>query len=148
MCQDYLTHLSDNMPPASLPANTTVTIIGCGKPELIDTYAERTKCPYPIYADPTRALYDAFGMTSNLEYGDQKPAYQTRSLAAQITRSVWQGITNLNQASKAGRPSQLGGEMLIETSAEGKSQTKWCHWMKNTRGHVEVDNLKKLLKVS
>ncbi|KAF2451875.1 hypothetical protein P171DRAFT_426312 [Karstenula rhodostoma CBS 690.94] len=56
-CQEYLRELSASITPESLlalPEPTFITVVGCGRPELIDMYAQTTQCPFPIYADPTR----------------------------------------------------------------------------------------------
>lgn len=141
-CQEYLRELSASVTPESLlalPEPSFITVIGCGRPELIDMYTATTNCPFPIYADPTRKLYEALGMTRTLELG-KKPAYIQSNLLVTSVQSVIQGLSTGNKALKGGDFKQVGGEFLFE---EGKCV--WAHRMRNTRDHAEVDTLRGVL---
>lgn len=143
MCQDYLRHLVTAITPsylASLPVPTKLSIIGCGSPDLISNYKSYTKCPFPIYTDPSRKLHDSFGMTSSMSLGQKRPEYQTSSLSAVVGKSFVQGLSCGTQAMKGGSFSQLGGEMLF-----AGGEVIWCHRMGNTRDHTEVPELMAVL---
>ncbi|QUC16153.1 uncharacterized protein UV8b_00394 [Ustilaginoidea virens] len=117
-CQEYLRTLSESVTPEALlrlPVSTFVAVVGCGDPALIDMYAEATGCPFPIYTDPTRSIFDQLGMTKTLALGS-KPAYIRKSLWRNTLDSIGQGLRVLPKglALKSGDPRQVGGEFLFE----------------------------------
>ncbi|EFX03882.1 hypothetical protein CMQ_810 [Grosmannia clavigera kw1407] len=148
-CQEYLRVLSASITADALAraagGAARIVVVGCGEPPLIDMYAEAAACAFPIYADPTRQLYDELDMVSTLALGE-KPAYMGRtSMWASIVRSISQGLRQIPQGLvlKAGNQRQVGGEFLFESAAD--VEVTWCHRMKTTRDHAEVAELKKVL---
>lgn len=89
--------------------------MGCGDPHLIDMYASETGCPFPIYADPTRKLYQELGMIKTLALG-ARPAYMNKSLFKSSLDSIVQGVKQIKKGLvlKAGDQRQIGGEFLFE----------------------------------
>lgn len=145
MCQDFLRSLCTDITLETLKSARTpssIVIIGCGQPELIEDYAAKTQCRFPIYADPARKLYEALGMTSTMNQGDKRPSYQSGGILTIAGKSLVQGIAAGSGALKGGNFSQVGGEFLFE---EGR--ITWCHRMRNTRDHTETNDLKMLLGV-
>lgn len=153
--------MSQAIPPAVLaaaPVPTRIVVVGCGDPELIDMYAEAAACAYPVYADPSRRLYDELGMVSTLALGSQ-PAYMKHtSLWASSLRSIAQGLRQLPRGlvHKAGNQRQVGGEFLFQNPGAaggdgggggGAVAVTWCHRMKTTRDHAEMDELQAVLKL-
>jgi hypothetical protein len=141
-CQEYLRELSASITPDSLlalPEPTFITVVGCGRPELIDMYAQTTKCPFPIYADPTRKLYDLLSMTRTWEMG-KKPEYIQSNMLFTSVQSIVQSLKTGSNALKGGDFKQVGGEFLFD---DGKCV--WAHRMKHTRDHVEVSDVRQLL---
>ncbi|KAL1593170.1 hypothetical protein SLS60_010778 [Paraconiothyrium brasiliense] len=141
-CQEYLRELSASITPESLlalPEPTFITVIGCGRPDLIDMYAQTTKCPFPIYADPTRKLYDLLQMTRTWEMG-KKPEYIQSNMFFTSVQSIVQSLKTGSNALKGGDFKQVGGEFLFE---DGKCV--WAHRMKHTRDHAEVTEVRQLL---
>ncbi|RFU81194.1 fmhp [Trichoderma arundinaceum] len=117
-CQEYLRTLSEAITPDALlrlPISTFITVVGCGDPALIDMYAKETGCPFPIYTDPTRSLFDALGMVKTLTMGN-KPAYAKKSTSRGIFDSIVQGLKQVPKglALKSGDHRQVGGEFLFE----------------------------------
>ncbi|KAL9121940.1 MAG: hypothetical protein Q9187_001504 [Circinaria calcarea] len=142
-CQEYLRELCSSITPESLlslPIPTEIVIVGCGKPDLISFYAAETKCPFPIYADPTKELFSRLGMARTLELGPRRPDYMQSSLLTLILKSGLQIFRSGRNAFSGGDYWQVGGEFLFEDG-----QVRWCHRMKNTRDHVEVIELRKQL---
>ncbi|OCL06765.1 hypothetical protein AOQ84DRAFT_296320 [Glonium stellatum] len=142
-CQEYLRTLSSSITPEALltlPTPTFITVIGCGRPELIDMYAATTGCPFPIYADPTRKLYDYLGMGRTLDFGKKKPDYIQSNLFATTVQSIAQILKTGRDGLKGGDFKQVGGEFIFE---EGK--VVWCHRMRNTRDHAQVPELRRLI---
>ncbi|KAF2710239.1 hypothetical protein K504DRAFT_466657 [Pleomassaria siparia CBS 279.74] len=135
-CQEYLRTLSSSITPESLlalPTPTFITVIGCGRPELIDMYVETTACPFPVYADPSKKLYDYLGMTRTLNLG-KKPNYIQSNLFVTSLQSVVQSLKMGDKALKGGNYKQVGGEFLFENG-----ECRWVHRMRNTRDHAEVE---------
>lgn len=102
-------------------------------------YTEATSCPFPIYADPTRKLYDHLGMTRTYDLGS-KPAYMQTHLLINSVQSIFQSLGSGKNALKGGDFKQVGGEFLFENG-----QCTWAHRMKTTRGHAEVSELRGLI---
>lgn len=103
-------------------------------------YVQTTSCPFPVYADPTRKLYDFLGMTSTFDLGKKRPSYIQSNLFVTSVQSIMQGIMTGNKALKGGSFKQVGGEFLFE---EGKCV--WAHRMRNTRDHAEIENIRQVL---
>ncbi|KAH0566535.1 hypothetical protein GP486_000076 [Trichoglossum hirsutum] len=142
-CQAFIHTLSSSIDPASLlslSVPTSIAIVGCGRPELIPMYVEATKCPFPVYADPSRKLYDQLGMLRTLSLGSRKPDYMRNSILSGILRSMIQSLRSGTGAVKGGDLKQVGGEFMFE---DGK--VAWCHRMKNTRDHSEIPELRRVL---
>lgn len=143
MCQDFLRSLSADISLEDLRRlgkPTTLVIVGCGEASLINDYVSYSKCPFPVYAEPSRTLYDKFGMTSTFSQGPTKPEYQTSSLGQVMAKSFVQVVSAGSQALKGGSFSQVGGDFLFE---DGKPV--WCHRMRNTRDHTSIPEIKRLL---
>lgn len=117
-CQEYLRSLSASITAESLlqlPIPTFIAVVGCGDPALIDMYASETACPFPIYADPTRKLYQELGMIKTLALG-ARPAYMNKSILKSSLDSIVQGVKQIKNGLvlKAGDQRQIGGEFLFE----------------------------------
>ena len=138
-CKEYVCALSQ-LSPSPIP----LVIIGCGQPTLIERYAKDTNCPFPIYADPTRKLYDGLGMIRTLSLGEKKPDYIQSSFLGNILKSAVSQFSAGTAMFQGGDIHQVGGEYLI--NREGK--ILWSHLMSNTRDHAEIDELQRLLSSS
>ncbi|KAI4660181.1 uncharacterized protein J4E79_005986 [Alternaria viburni] len=141
-CQEYLRTITSSIKPddlLALPTPTFITVIGCGRPELIPMYTEITGCPFPIYADPTRKLYDHLGMTRTYNLGS-KPEYMQTHVLINSVQSIFQSLGTGRKALKGGDFKQVGGEFLFE-----KGECTWAHRMKTTRGHAELSELRRLI---
>lgn len=130
-------------------------------------YQDATACPFPIYADPTKKLYEELSMTSTWAMGP-RPDYMRRGMVSSTILSIFQGLRQVpkGKASKAGNMQQVGGEFLFEPASlsvengmivgdspvaspadeygEVKKVT-WCHRMRNTRDHAEIPELREVL---
>lgn len=146
-------------------------------------YVRETNCPFPVYTDPTRSLFNALDMTKTLAMGS-KPAYMRNSMSRSIINSVVQGLKQIPSGNvlKMGDQRQVGGEFLFEpaelltpmatprnenfkrvgafeepndgrglepldshTSEEEEKRVTWCHRMKTTRDHAEIEELMDVL---
>lgn len=166
-CQGFLAALSESITPDALlrlPVSTFITVIGCGDPALIDMYVRESGCPFPVYTDPKRAVFDELGMVKTLGMG-AKPAYQRKSMFKSSLESFLTAVTYIPSglATKSGDQRQVGGEFLFEPAGvvspvttpreesgpdggavEEKTVT-WCHRMRTTRDHAEVPELMEVL---
>jgi len=112
-------------------------------------YQEATSCPFPIYADPTKKLYDTLGMTRTLSLGS-RPDYQRRGLITVTMQSIWQELKQMRsgKALQGGDLHQVGGEFLFEpvnmntpisspaVVEEGKDEEKQ---LGESNGHVQLE---------
>lgn len=140
-CQEYVRSLSSQMSTAGLYLRnppSTLSIIGCGDPALINEYVKRTNCKFDVYTDPTRAIYIELGMTLNLGLGDKKPDYIKKNLLESIASDVWTTVSN--PTASPGKKSQNGGEWIFVDGV-----LKWCRRMRHTRDHIEIGELKLIL---
>ncbi|KAF9882204.1 hypothetical protein CkaCkLH20_00240 [Colletotrichum karsti] len=117
-CQEFLRSLSESITPDALlglPMSTFIAVVGCGNPGLIDMYLQETGCPFPVYTDPTRRLFEKLGMTRTLALGE-RPAYMRKSMLKSAAESVFQGLKQVKAglATKSGDHRQVGGEFLFE----------------------------------
>ncbi|KAF2760534.1 hypothetical protein EJ05DRAFT_498496 [Pseudovirgaria hyperparasitica] len=147
-CQAYLKALTTSIDPATyfgMDTPTSIVIIGCGSPSMIQQYKDFTGTNFPIFAEPTRRLYKGLGMSWTLDAGKQRPAYmqdisKPQWVAGQIKQI--RGVKGLRMKLAGGNPLQVGGEFLF--SEEG---VVWCHRMKNYRGHAEVETVRRVLEI-
>ncbi|KAJ5239455.1 hypothetical protein N7468_004074 [Penicillium chermesinum] len=125
---------------------TSVVVIGCGDPSLIDFYAAETKCPFAFYADPTQKLYDDLGMTRTMALGP-RAEYSQEGMVGNAIKSMVRAIRNAPFSSllKSGDVKQVGGEFLFEPNGEGGKKVSWCYRMENTRNHAPLETLKAVL---
>ncbi|KAK9311237.1 AhpC/TSA antioxidant enzyme-domain-containing protein, partial [Lipomyces starkeyi] len=134
-CQSYIRTLSASIPsPGILPAGTSLVIIGCGSHTLIPMYAKETACPFPIYSDPSRHLFDILGMTRNLSLGDNSRGYIQESVFTSTVKGMAQMFKRIptGDAMKGGDIKQIGGEFLFDVEGSVIGPV-WCHRMRNTR---------------
>lgn len=145
-CKEYVSALSsvDGITPNELSAsNKRMIIIGCGQPNIIKQYAKDTACLFPIYTDPTRQLYDAFGMIRTLSLADEKPAYIKSSFLSNLAKSAFSQLSSGLSMFQGGDIQQVGGEYLIDN----QGHIIWSHNMNNTQDHVEIKELRKVLQL-
>ncbi|KAM3074207.1 hypothetical protein ACMFMG_002972 [Clarireedia jacksonii] len=117
-CQEYIRTLTSSITEdslLSLHVPTFIAIVGCGSPSLIPMYQEATNCPFPIYADPTKKLYDELGMMRTLNMGS-RPEYQRRGTMVNVMQSVVQSLKQIKGGKllQGGDYQQVGGEFLFE----------------------------------
>jgi len=142
-CEEYIRALARELPPKQLDTvNTTLTIIGCGDHSLITEYAKRTGCPYDIYCNSDRKLYEQLGMICKLtQPGGPPPAYLQRGYFNIVASSLLVGLgMGPAKGLKAGKISQNGGEWLFQNGS-----LIWCKRMRNPSDHAETSELKELL---
>jgi hypothetical protein len=145
-CKQYISALSeeDGITPNDLStSNKRLIIIGCGQPNLIEQYVKDTKCPFPMYADPTQKLYDVLGMIRTLNLGDKKPDYIKSSFLSNVAKSAVSQISAGTAMFQGGDIRQVGGEYLINE----RGDIIWSHNMNNTQDHIEIKDLRKILAI-
>ena len=94
-CQEYVRALKHSLTPSaanrsSAPIPTEIILIGCGKQSLINQYIERTKCPFPIFSDPTLRIFKALGCKrfGGLSMGKIRPEYASDRGASSIAINI------------------------------------------------------------
>ncbi|KAL9125459.1 MAG: hypothetical protein Q9217_005344 [Psora testacea] len=142
-CQEYVRMLSQSIPPSQLSTlqpPTEIIVVGCGQPDLIPMYEKTTNCAFPVYADPSKKLYDILGMIRTLNLGKKSPEYMQESMLRAVLRSIYQELRAGRNMLSGGDFWQVGGEFLFE-----EGQVSWCHRMRNTRDHAEIGETRKQL---
>ncbi|KAI4739905.1 hypothetical protein E4T50_09646 [Aureobasidium sp. EXF-12298] len=144
-CFGYVRALANEMPPeklAQMDPPTTITIVGCGDPILIQNYMKMTDCPFDVYADPSRLAYSTLGLSVNETAAPEVPQYVKKYSTTSIFKAILisLGLAAKTKSISAGKKSQNGGELIW---VDGKIQ--YIHRMKHTNDHLEVDQLEYLL---
>lgn len=146
-CQAYVRNLA-RVPAAALQAaGASIIVIGCGEWQVIEGYRENTGFLGPIYADPSRGVYHALGMTheslKTTPSGESKPSYLAgHSRIGSVAHSVWEAISHPKLIGKQGSHSQLGGEFVFE-----KGSCLHASRMKHTENHIPVAKVMQILGV-
>jgi AhpC/TSA antioxidant enzyme len=78
---------------------------------MIDEYSQVTEAKYPIYADPSQALFKLFNLRRTLSAG-KKPDYMSFGLATGVWKGIVHGLKLGSMAFKSGDKSQVGGEYI------------------------------------
>ncbi|KAI4734321.1 hypothetical protein E4T50_15143 [Aureobasidium sp. EXF-12298] len=147
-CQAYMKAIAEAITMQAyytMAVPTNIIVIGCGSPSMIPFYKQATGCPFPIFADPSRKLYKALGMTLTLNLaGPKRPEYMKDISFNQWQLKQWTTMAKAKGATKfkGGNLLQIGGEFLFQDG-----QVVWCHRMKNMRGHAEVSVVKRILEL-
>lgn len=141
-CHQYVTTLSSISQDALTQAGTEVIVIGCGEWEPIRNVLETTTFHGPIYADPSRKLYRALGMTTEslapAPPGTERKSYLRLSKVANALKSIWSGpLQHPTLIGKQGNISQLGGEFIFGPG----NQCTFSYRMQHTEDHTEVADL-------
>ncbi|TFK19670.1 hypothetical protein FA15DRAFT_708771 [Coprinopsis marcescibilis] len=144
VCQLYVENLAKVPEEALSKAGTRIVVVGCGEWSPIKFYQETTGFKGPIYADPSRALYRALGMT--LETLARQPAdvprpsyLSTTSVVQNLFTSIGKIVRNPFLLGKQGNFSQLGGDYVFGPGLRCSFTSR----MKNTEDHVPVVDLMK-----
>lgn len=133
-------------------------------------YLDATRCPFPVYTDPTASLFNELGMVKTLALGS-KPEYMKKPMMLGVVESIGQALRSVPSGLvlKSGDHRQVGGEFLFEPidvvtpvvtptdeisdpmgpgddsrPIEPKRVT-WCHRMKSTRDHAEIPEVMEIL---
>jgi len=141
MCQAYVSQFNQVASDALAAADTSIIVVGCGEWKLIQNYHEATGFTGQIYANPSRDIYRALGMTyetlSGTPSGEQKRSY-VKGAFVDALRSTWRGpLLHLHHLGKQGNISQNGGDFVLGPG----NDCSFAHVMKHTQDHVEVADL-------
>ncbi|KAF9517025.1 hypothetical protein BS47DRAFT_1291551 [Hydnum rufescens UP504] len=150
LCQDYIRSVIDNASEEALDhSGVKLVIIGNGSPAMAKAYKGMPsynvfQCPYPIYVDPTRAVYNALGMTRrtlNSGAESEKCTYVRHGTLGSIGMALKNAFKM--PIGKAGNPGQLGGEFLLGPGI----RAEYAHRMSTTRSHTSIKRLLQLANV-
>jgi hypothetical protein len=111
---------------------------------MIPTYRRITGAKFPIYADPTRRLYKALGMSWTFNFGPRCDYMPDISVYTWMLEQAQQFLQEENDLKlKGGNILWVGGEFMFR-----KGGVVWCRRMKNYRGHSDIATIKGLLGVN
>ncbi|KAJ8521997.1 hypothetical protein ONZ45_g1349 [Pleurotus djamor] len=139
----YVQQLASVKQEALSKAEVKLVVIGCGEWQAIKPYAEITGFQGDVYANPTRDVYRALGMTIETlqatPSGATKRSYITEGRFSNIYTSISRAFRNPSMIGKQGNISQLGGDFVLGPGL----QCSFTSRMQNTEDHVEVAELMK-----
>ncbi|CAE6497100.1 unnamed protein product [Rhizoctonia solani] len=147
LCQDYMSSIVHLTEPALVQkAGVKLVIIGNGSPNMIKSYnTDIFHCPYEMYTDPGRKVYNALGMTLRTNDGGSE-----REKGSYVKHGTFTGtMMVLKRALKmplanAGDIKQLGGEFILGPGL----QCSFASRMHTTRSHTPIRDLLKAAGVS
>lgn len=143
-CQTYVKALHESITLRtyfSLATPSSITLIGLGSPLMIPSYRRLTETPFPIYADPSRRLYKALGMSWTLNWG-RRGEYMKGINEYQWMKGQFQQLREEENRLrlKGGNILWIGGEFLFRGG-----EVVWCRRMKNYRDHSDIKVIRRLL---
>ncbi|CAE6478702.1 unnamed protein product [Rhizoctonia solani] len=147
LCQDYMSsivHLTE--PSLVQKAGVKLVIIGNGSPSMIKSYkTDIFHCPYEMYTDPERKVYNALGMTLRTNDGgseEDKGSYVKHGTFTG-TMMVMKRALKMPLAN-AGDIKQLGGEFILGPGLNCSFASR----MHTTRSHTPIRDLLQAAGVS
>jgi len=143
ICQAYVTQLAE-IPTSTLnEAGVKIAVVGCGDYSLITDYKASTGFKGQIYADASREVYTALGMTlrtlKGTPTGSLPRSYIPENAFKAALASTWDALKQPMNAitGKNGDIKQLGGDFVFGPG----NQCTYAHRMENTHDHIEVADL-------
>ncbi|KAG8744146.1 hypothetical protein FRC10_010715 [Ceratobasidium sp. 414] len=140
LCQDYMSSIVHLTEPSFVKkAGVKLVIIGNGSPSMIKAYRDNIfRCPYEMYTDPSRRVYNALGMnlrTTDRGSKEEKGSYVkhgtfTGNMMA-LKNALKMPIAN------AGDIKQLGGEFILGPGLTCSFTSR----MHTTRSHAPIRDL-------
>ncbi|WVR03366.1 hypothetical protein IAU60_000357 [Kwoniella sp. DSM 27419] len=140
-CQDYtLASLSLLDPVALEKAGIRVVIISNGSWKIIKSYRKLFNCPFPIFVDGPRRLYQLMGMTKMTnDFGPMfkgRAAYHQRAVPGQLLHGLGNAFFKMPLANP-GTLTQLGGEFILTPGFN----CEFAHRMTTTSDHMEAPDV-------
>lgn len=103
-CKDHVSQLAPAV-PAIHQARAELVVVGSGNPSMAAFFAEDYHVTTPLFTDPTREVYRAFGA--------KRPTW-TALLDPRLYRNAWQAHRGGHRAGKVqGDIAQLGGVFIV-----------------------------------
>ncbi|KAK4684869.1 hypothetical protein P7C73_g5294, partial [Tremellales sp. Uapishka_1] len=143
-CQDYtLASLALLDPVALEKAGIRVIVISNGSWKIIKRYRELFNCPFPIYVDGPRRLYQLMGMTKlTNDFGPMfsgRATYHQRVVPTQLLHGLSNAFFRMPLANP-GKLTQLGGEFILSPGFN----CDFAHRMTTTSDHMEAPDILRL----
>lgn len=145
-CQAFVNAITESITASDyerIPIPTSIIIISCGKPDLIQHYRKFPGCNtrFPIFAEPTRKLFKTLGMKWSASLGDRPEYMRDISIMDVVkgnVRDIGAGLREEGGLRKrdmlrGGNLLQIGGEFLFENGS-----VIWCHRMRHMRGRKSL----------
>ncbi|WWC85594.1 uncharacterized protein L201_000458 [Kwoniella dendrophila CBS 6074] len=143
-CQDYTFASLSLLDPVALEkAGIRVIIISNGSWKIIKAYKKLFNCPFPIYVDGPRRLYQLMGMTKMTnDFGPLfkgRAAYHQRAVPGQLLHGLGNAFFRMPLANP-GTLTQLGGEFILTPGWN----CEFAHRMTTTSDHMEAPDVLRL----
>ncbi|CAE6427898.1 unnamed protein product [Rhizoctonia solani] len=147
LCQDYMSSIVHLTEPSLIQkAGVKLVIIGNGSPGMIKSYkTDVFHCPYEMYTDPDRKVYNALGMTLRTNDGgsEQEKGSYVKHGTFTGTMMVLKRALKMPLAN-AGDIKQLGGEFILGPGLNCSFASR----MHTTRSHTPIRDLLQAAGVS
>ncbi|WVW81548.1 hypothetical protein I302_103543 [Kwoniella bestiolae CBS 10118] len=143
-CQDYTFASLSLLDPVALEkAGIRVVVISNGSWKIIKSYKKLFNCPFPIYVDGPRRLYQLMGMTKMTnDFGPLfkgRAAYHQRTVPGQLVHGLGNAFFRMPLANP-GTLTQLGGEFILTPGWN----CEFAHRMTTTSDHMEAPDVLRL----
>ncbi|KAK6904923.1 hypothetical protein I203_105742 [Kwoniella mangroviensis CBS 8507] len=143
-CQDYTFASLSLLDPVALErAGIRVVVISNGSWKIIKAYKKLFNCPFPIYVDGPRRLYQLMGMTKMTnDFGPLfkgRAAYHQRTVPGQLVHGLGNAFFRMPLANP-GTLTQLGGEFILTPGWN----CEFAHRMTTTSDHMEAPDVLRL----
>lgn len=143
-CLSYVQNLARVSQTSLEAAGTRIVVIGCGEAEFIKKYKETSGFQGDVYADPSRAVFRAMGMTlENLKLNppeEKRASYlKDESIVTIVLAGMKRAFGAPGLIGKQGNIFQLGGEFVLGPG----NQCTFVSRMEHTMQHASVEELMK-----
>ncbi|KAK0546180.1 hypothetical protein OC846_005381 [Tilletia horrida] len=135
-CQEFALSLQEIDPEPLERAGLALVVIGQGDWHVTKAYKSVMQVPFPMYADPSRQLYKALGMTLRTNDAGPacaKPDYAKSGMTKAIVVAIKKGLFDMPLRAP-GDMKLLGGEFILGPGL----QCSFVHRMVTTRGHLDI----------
>ncbi|KAH6889506.1 AhpC/TSA antioxidant enzyme-domain-containing protein [Coprinopsis sp. MPI-PUGE-AT-0042] len=143
-CLSYSQNLAHVPQEALDAAGIQIVLIGCGEHICIKDYHEASGFKGPIYADPTRTLFRALGMTydtiATAPEQEARASYLGTKTNQELRSSSWlRAWLNPGLIGQQGNIFQNGGEFILGPGNQCTLASRMAH----TMHHIPVEEMMK-----
>lgn len=143
-CKEYVEDLSKIPSETLQEADINLVLIGQSAPQHVESFCSLTGCPYEIYVDPERCIYQKLGMKREAKFtdsGHRSPHVKSGVFTGQM-KSIWRAMTS-PVFDFQGDLNQQGGAIIVGPG----STVHFFHCDMNHLDHMPINWLLQLAGV-